>query len=70
MFTIKEPLSQHRLCLIHHWHHRTNCTLRKINAGHRLINLQRSRSAGPGINVIPVVKTKCHVAIFLDFKDH
>ena len=70
MFTIKEPLSQHRLYLIHHWHHRTDCTLRKINAGHRLINLQRSGLAGLGINMVPVVKTKRHVAVFLHFKDH
>ena len=70
MFTIKEPLSQHRLRLFHHRHHRTYCTLRKINAGHRLINLQRSRLAGLGINMVPVVKTKRHVAVFLHFKNH
>ena len=70
MFTVKEPLAQHRLCLFHHRHHRTNRTLRKINAGHRLVNLQWSRLAGLGINMVPVVKTKCHVAILLHFKNH
>ena len=70
MFTIKEPLSQHRLYLIHHWRHRTDGTLRKINTGHRLIDLQGSRLAGLGINMVPVVKAKRHVAVFLHFKDH
>ena len=70
MFTFKKPLAQHRLQLIHHWHHRTNCLLCKINAGHRLINLQRSMLAAPGINMVPVVKAKCHIAVFLYFKDH
>src|ERR1700677_837368 len=70
MFTIKEPLSQHRLQLIYHWHHRTNWPLRKINAGYRLINLQGSELASLGINMIPVVKAKRYVAIFLHFKDH
>ena len=70
MFTVKEPLAQHRLHLFHHGHHGTNRTLRKINAGHRLINLQWSRLAGLRINVVPVVKTKRHVAIFLHFKNH
>ena len=70
MFTIKEPLPQHRLYLIHHWHHWTDGTLRKINTGHRLINLQRPGLASLGINMVPVVKTKRHVAVFLHFKDY
>src|ERR1035441_5495795 len=70
MFTIKEPFSVHWLCLFHHRHHRTDCTLRKINAGHRLIDLQGSGLAGLGINVAPVEKTKRHIAVFLHFKNH
>ena len=70
MFTIKEPLSQHRLYLFHRRHHRTYCTLRKINAGHRLINLQRSGLPGLGINVVPVVKTKGHITVFLYLENH
>jgi hypothetical protein len=69
MFTTKEPLSPHWCELFHHWRHRTYRAVGKINAGHRLIDLQRSRLAGLGINVVPIVKTKRHVAVFLYFKD-
>ena len=69
MFATKEPLSQHRLQLFHHRRHRTYGALRKINAGDRLIDLQRSRLARLGINVVPIVKTKRHIAVFLHFEN-
>ena len=48
----------------------TNGTLLKIDAGHRLIDLQRPPLSGLGINVIPVVETKSHVAVFLNLENH
>ncbi len=71
VFAAKQSFSQHRLDLFHHRHDRTNRTLVKINAGQRLIELQWSRLTGLGIDVVPIVQTKRHVAVFLHFEhDH
>ena len=67
---MKEPLALHRRRRLHHWRHRTDRTLRKINAGHRLIDLQCPRLAGLGVNMVPVVQAKRHVAVLLHFKHH
>jgi hypothetical protein len=68
MFTAKKPLSQHWLYLIHHRYDRTYRTLRKINAGNRLIDLQGSTLACFGINMVPVVQAKRHVAVLLNLE--
>ena len=70
MITMKKPLAQRRRRLFHPRYNGTDCNLRKINASQRLIDLQRPMLACLGIDMIPVVKTKRHVAVFLYFKNH
>jgi hypothetical protein len=70
MITMKEPLAQHRRRFFHHRHNGTDGNLAQINAGQRLIDLQRPMLARLGIDVVPVVKTKRHVAVLLHFKNH
>src|SRR5208337_855579 len=69
-FTKKEPLSQNRLRLFQHRHHRTYRTLCKINAGKRLIDLECARLACLGVNMVPVVQAKRHVAVLLNLEHH
>ena len=44
--------------------------MREIDAGHRLLDLQRSRLACLGVDAIPVVQAKRDVAVFLHFEHH
>ena len=70
MITKEKPLAQDRRHLLHHRHDRADLNLRKINASQRLIDLQRPVLPCFRIDVIPVVKAKCHVAVFLDLKNN
>jgi hypothetical protein len=45
--------------------HQTGSTPGKINAGKRLIDLEWPPLACLGVNMIPVVQAKCHVAVLL-----
>ena len=70
MFTMKESLSQRPALSLPPPAPPDQAHLGKINAGHRLIDLQRPRLACLGIDVVPVVKTKRHIAVFLHFENH
>jgi hypothetical protein len=70
MVTMNEPLAQSRCLLRHIRDYGTECYLCKINASQRSSDLQRAMLACSGIDVIPVIKAKCYVAVLLDFKNH
>src|SRR3977135_2914194 len=69
MFTIEEPLAQRGLPLLDDRHDRGDCSLRKINACHRLLDLQCSMLQGLGIDLVPIIETKRDVAVFLNLKN-
>ena len=70
MITMNKPFAQSRRRLCHPRYNGSDRNLRKINARQRLLDLQRPMLACPGVDMIPVVKTKCYVAVLLDFKNH
>jgi len=70
MFTVKQSLAFHRCRCLHHGRHPTDCTLRKINAGNRLIDLECPRLARLRFHMSPVIKAKGHVAVLLNFEHH
>ena len=70
MFTMKESLAPCRRVLLHHRRHRTDRDLFEIDAGNRLLDLQRSRLACLGVDAIPVVQAKRDVAILLHLEHH
>ena len=67
---MKESLAFHRGRCLDHRCHPTDRTFRKINAGHRLVNLKCPRLSCLRINMIPVVQTKRHVAILLNLEHY
>jgi hypothetical protein len=70
MLATKEPLTQNRLCRFNNRRNRTNRAFCKINACHRLLDVQWPGFSGPGIDMIPVIKPKRHVTVFLEFENH
>src|ERR1700722_6904112 len=69
MLAIYKLLPQDRGHLLDHRWERRDRTLVDIDAGECLIDLQRPRLARLGIDVVPIVEAKCHIAVFLHFKD-
>ena len=67
---MNESLAQRRRRLCHPRDHGTDCNLRIINANQRLLHLQRPMLACLGVDMIPIIKTECYVAVLLDFKNH
>src|SRR5665647_483666 len=70
MFTVKKLLTLHWQYCLQYRHHRANHTLCKINAGKRLIDLKCPWLASFEINMIPIVQTKCYIAVLLNLKHH
>ena len=70
MITKEKPLAQRRGRLYDPRYYGTDYNLHIINASERLIDLQRPMLACLGIDMIPVVKTKGHVAVLLYFKNY
>ena len=70
MLTFEEPLSCRRRGRLHDRHYRTRRTLGKIDTGDCLIDLEGSKLACPGVDVIPVVQAERHVAVLLDLEHH
>ncbi len=70
MIAMDQLLPRKRLGLVYLGRHGTNGTLLKIDAGHRLLNLERSTLARLGIDMVPVVETKRDIAVFLNFENH
>ena len=70
MFTPKESLALHRGRCLHHGLYQTDRTFRKINAGHRLIDLECPWLSCLRINMVPVIQSKRHVAILLNLEHH
>src|SRR5580658_1833240 len=56
-----------RFCF-NYWRHRLDRAQCEIDAGERLLDLQGTREAGRGVDVIPVVETKGNVAVFLNLE--
>ncbi len=48
---------------------RTHRPIREVDAREGLLDLERSRLAGLGVHTIPVVQTKCDIAVLLDLED-
>jgi hypothetical protein len=67
---MKESLTPCRRVLQHHRRHWTDRAFVEVDAGNRLLDLERSRLARLGVDPIPVVQAKCDVAIFLHFEHH
>ncbi len=67
---MKESLAFHRGGRLHHGRHPTDRTFRKINASHRLVDLECPRLSRLRINMVPVIQTKRHVAILLNLEHH
>ena len=70
MFAIKEPFALHGLELLNERHDRSDRSLRKINARHRLLDLQWSMLKSLRIDLVPIIETKCHVAVLLHLENH
>ncbi len=70
VIAINEALPQDGLRLLDPGSGRLDGALRKIDAGHCLIHLKRPPAARPGVQMVPVIKPKCHVAVLLYFKNH
>src|SRR5579872_159460 len=68
MFAMKESLALHRCRLFHYGLYQTDRTFGEINAGHSLIDLERSGLSRLRINMVPVVQTKRQVAILLNLE--
>jgi hypothetical protein len=69
MFTMKESLAFCRCCRLHHGRDQAGrTTLRKINAGKRLIDLKWPPLASRRIDRVPVVQAKRHIAVLLNFE--
>ena len=66
---LEEPLAPWH-GLAHEGCHGQDRTLREVHAGEGSIHLQRTRLARPGVDMLPVVETKRHVAVLLDLEDH
>src|SRR5665648_1274962 len=54
----------------HQGYHRTYGTLREINAGKCLIDLECPRLTRLGVNMVPVIQAKRHVTVLLNLEHH
>ena len=65
---MKESLASERRRRFDHGRHQTGSTPGKINAGNRLIDLEWPPLACLGVNMVPVVQAKRHVAVLLNLE--
>ena len=70
MIAMDQLLPRQRLGLVNLWRNWTNDPLLEIDAGQRLLDLERPFLASLGIDMVPVIETKRDVAVFLNLKDH
>ena len=70
VIAMKEGLAMDGISFLHLRRSRLNRTLRKIDTGHRLIDLQGPWLVGRWIDMVPIEKPESHIAVFLDFKNH
>src|ERR1035437_4857258 len=70
MFTIKEFFALHGRGAPHDGSDEANVAARKINTGKRLIELEWPRLSGLCVNMTPIVKAECHIAVLLNLKDN
>ena len=70
VLAVKQALAFHRRRGFHYRRHQAAGTPHKIDAGKRLIHLERSRLARLCVNVIPVIQAERHVAVFLNLEHH
>jgi hypothetical protein len=67
---VEKPLAHNGSHRFNHGRDRGYRSLHQVNAGQRLLNLQRALTPGLGIDVLPIIKAKGDIAVFLDFKYH
>ena len=67
---MKEPLPLDRRLRLHHGRHETCRTVYKVNTGKRLVDLECSRLSCLCVNMAPVIKAKCNVAVLLNLKHY
>ena len=70
VLTVKEPLAFHGRGRLNRGRHETARTFSKVNAGQRLLDLERAGLARLGVNMAPVVQAKRHVAVLLNLEHH
>jgi len=70
MSTINQSLARNRMGHVRNSGNRFDLTLFEINAGQRLFNLKWAGMTSLRINVIPIIKAKCDVAVLLDFENN
>src|ERR1035438_6890376 len=66
---IKESLALNRCGSLHTGRDQAAIARSKLYAGKCLINLQRPRLQGLLVNMPPIVKPECHIAILLNLED-
>src|ERR1035441_2252756 len=70
MFTIKKSFALHGRGSHHKGSHEATDAVRKINTGKRLIDLEWPWLSGLCVDMAPVVKAECHIAVLLNLKDN
>ena len=68
--TIKELLPLHWPSRLYLWCNKAAGATGEIDAGKRLVNLERTWLPCLRVNMIPVEKTECDIAVLLDLKDN
>src|ERR1035441_5469734 len=70
MFTIKESFALHGSGAHHNGSHEATIVVCKINTGKRLIDLEWLRLTGLCVDMAPVIKAECHIAVLLNLKNY
>jgi len=67
---IEESLALNRCGSLHAGHDQATIARSKLYAGKSLIHLERPRLLGFRIDMTPIVKSECHIAILLNLENH
>ncbi len=70
MLTIKESFALHRRGGHHNGSHEATVAVCKINTGKRLIDLKWPWLPRLRVDMTPIVKAECHIAVLLDLEDN
>jgi hypothetical protein len=68
--TVKESLALNRCSRFNAGRNQATIARSKIYAGKSLIHLQRPRLVGLRVDMAPIVKPECHIAVLLDLKNN
>ena len=67
---IKESLALNRCRSLHAGRDQATVARSELDAGKSLIHLERPRLLGLRIDMAPIVKSKCRIAILLNLENH